>query len=324
MSVFTDFESSMTNQQKMNYLKQRQSLPLEVKIKMTEQRIKQFNDFFKGNVYVAFSGGKDSTVLLDIARKVCPGITAVFSDTGLEFPEIREFVKTFDNVEIVRPKKSFLQVINEYGYPVISKKVSRFVSDLRNPTEKNEATRNLRLTGFNSEGKYQPSMKLSKKWLKLVDAPFKVSNKCCDYLKKQPLQNYSKKTNQKPIIAVMTCESEMREKQYLQHGCNIYKGKSAQSQPMAFWTEQDVLEYLSKNSVKYASVYGEIKIDENGKYYTTGERRTGCVFCMYGCHLEKGLNRFQRLKSTHPQLYDYCINKLKIGEVLDYIGVKYE
>ena len=55
----------------------------------------------------------------------------------------------------------------------------------------------------------------------------------------------------------------------------------------------------------------------------TGEQRTGCMFCMFGCHLEKSPNRFERMKKTHPKQYNYCINKLKLGEVLDYIGVKY-
>lgn len=90
-------------------LQQMQSLPLNMKIRMTQERIRQWvNEFGEDGVYVSFSGGKDSTVLLDIVRKMYPNIKAVFVDTGLEFPEIREFVKTFDNVEWLRPKKNFV------------------------------------------------------------------------------------------------------------------------------------------------------------------------------------------------------------------------
>ena len=105
-------------------LKQKQSMPLKAKIIMTENRIRGWYNHFNGNVYISFSGGKDSTVLLNIARSIYPDIKAMYVDTGLEYPEIREFVKTFDNVDIIRPKKSFYQVIKEYGYPVISKEVA--------------------------------------------------------------------------------------------------------------------------------------------------------------------------------------------------------
>lgn len=106
-------------------LYQMQSLPLSIKVRMTQNRIRGWiNEYGEDGVYVSFSGGKDSTVLLDIVRKLYPGVLAVFVDTGLEYPEIREFVKSFDNVEWLRPKKTFRQVIEEYGYPFISKEVS--------------------------------------------------------------------------------------------------------------------------------------------------------------------------------------------------------
>ena len=113
-------------------LKIRQKLPLEIKIRMTEQRIREWIDYYGiDGVYVSFSGGKDSTVLLHIARRLYPDIKAVFVDTGLEYPEIREFVKTFDNVEWLKPKMTFKQVIEKYGYPFISKEVSECVQGAR-------------------------------------------------------------------------------------------------------------------------------------------------------------------------------------------------
>lgn len=109
-------------------LKIRQALPLDVKINMTKLRLREWvNEFGLDGVYIAFSGGKDSTVLLHIARQLYPTIKAVFVDTGLEYPEIRDFVKTFDNVDIIKPKLNFRQVIDKYGYPFISKEVSECV-----------------------------------------------------------------------------------------------------------------------------------------------------------------------------------------------------
>ena len=117
--------AKMTNDQ----LKILQALPLDIKIRKTEQRIREWYEHWEGGVYVSFSGGKDSTVLLDIVRRLYPDVPAVFSDTGLEYPEIKEFVKTFPNVTIVRPKHSFKEILTKYGYPIISKEVANTVDN---------------------------------------------------------------------------------------------------------------------------------------------------------------------------------------------------
>lgn len=159
------------------------------------------------------------------------------------------------------------------------------------------------------------------KWEFLLDAPFKISEQCCDELKKKPMKKFQKQSGKVPFVATMASEGGVRKEAYLKTGCNAFNiGKS---QPMGFWTEQDVLEYIVVNDLEIASVYGDIIKNDKGLWETTGEKRTGCVFCGFGCHLEKEPNRFQRLKITHPNLYNYCINKLNMGEVLDYIGVKY-
>lgn len=251
-----------------------------------------------------------------------PNIPAVFSNTGLEFPEILKFVKTKENVIIVKPKKNFKQVLEEDGYPIVSKKVSRMIRDLQNPTDKNVNVRNLYMTGITSKGHKYPSRKLPKKWYYLVDAPFKISEKCCDHLKKNPVKQYERVTGKRGIIGTMASESKMREEAYLKQGCNSFKEGKEKCTPLGFWTEQDILEYIYTRNLEYASVYGDIII-ENGKYKTTGEQRTGCIWCPLGSHLEKEPNRYQRLKETHPNLYNYAINKLRLGEVLDYINVKY-
>lgn len=113
-------------------LKQMQSLPLELKIKMTQRRIEEWvKEYGADGVYISFSGGKDSTVLLDIARKMYPNIKAMFVDTPTQYPELRDFVKTFDNVDIVKPKISFAEVCEKYGFPLISKEVAESVAGAR-------------------------------------------------------------------------------------------------------------------------------------------------------------------------------------------------
>jgi len=127
----------------------------------------------------------------------------------------------------------------------------------------------------------------------------------------------------------MACESRLRKKEWLINGCNAFNKDNPTSQPISFWTEQDVLQYIKQFNIPYASVYGDIVTDKNGKLYTTGCDRTGCVFCGFGCHLEKEPNRFQRLKQTHPKLWEYCMKPVSEGglgmkEVLKYINVKIE
>ena len=301
-----------------NELKMLQNYPLWMKVEKTKARIREWYENYNGEVYVSFSGGKDSTVLLDIVRKMYPDVEAVFSDTGLEFPEIRAFVKSKENVTIIKPDKTFKQVITEKGYPIISKSVSNCVRLARKNIEDGKETVRVRqIRGLEKGSKFNKG-----KWEFLLEAPFKISDECCNELKKKPFKKWEKENKKYPMMATMASEGGVRKEGYLKTGCNSFK--NGKSQPMGFWTEQDVLEYIVINNLEVASVYGDIVKNDKGLWETTGEKRTGCVFCGFGCHLEKEPNRFQRLKQTHPNLYNYCINKLGMGEVLDYIGVKYK
>ena len=307
-------------------LKIMQSWPLERKIQVAQTRIIEWYQRNNGKVYVSFSGGKDSTVLLDLVRRIYPDVPAAFIDTGLEYPEIREFVKTIPNVTWLKPEMNFRKVIQTYGYPLISKEVAQKIYDSRKKPDGAVAARFDDNSEYNK--KYGKRYSMSKwTWLKESDIP--ISHKCCVVMKKKPAKKYEKESENKPIIATMACESILRKTNWLRNGCNSFDGNRPVSQPMSFWTEQDVLRYLKEFNIPYASVYGEIKQDENGKYYTTGCDRTGCVYCGFGCHLQKEPNRFQRLKQTHPKLWDYCMKPwdeggLGMKEVLDYIGVKSE
>lgn len=109
-------------------LKLLQALPLELKIMRTQQRIREWvNHYGEDGVCVSFSGGKDSTVLLHIVRSLYPNIRAVFSDTGLEYPSIRDFVKTIPNVDWVKPELTFREIVFQYGYPLFGKEIAETI-----------------------------------------------------------------------------------------------------------------------------------------------------------------------------------------------------
>lgn len=315
-------------------LKHLQSQTLERKVRLTQTRIAEWYLRHKGQVYVSFSGGKDSTVLLDLARRMYPDMEAVFVDTGLEYPEIREFVKTVDKVTTIRPKMQFKEVIERYGYPVIGKEVAQAIYEARSKPDGAQALK------FKSDSehsqKYGGRYDLSK-WRYLLESDIPISHMCCNVMKKKPFSDFGRKSGKKPIVGTMAEESQLRRTKWLRTGCNGFDGKNPQSNPMSFWTEQDVLNYINRFNTPYASVYGEIvpESDFMGQIamdgvpmdlMTTGCRRTGCMFCMFGAHLEKEPNRFQKMKVTHPKQYDYCMreeNGLGLGKVLDFIGVKY-
>lgn len=297
-------------------LKELQALLLDDKITLTKLRITEWYNHYNGNVYVSFSGGKDSSVLMDIARDLFPDIKGVFVDTGLEFPEVKDHVKSFDNIVIIRPEKSFLQVIQDEGWVYPSKEVALDVYYRRKGSQWAINT----FHGLDNKGNYSPYEKRKMKWAWLIDSPIKISPYCCDIMKKKPAHKYTKQTGEMPILATMACESRLRHNAWIRNGCNAFDAKFPSSKPMSFWTEQDVLEYIVTRHVKIPSVYGDIVKNKHGKYVTTGEGRTGCVFCPIGCHLEKGdRRRFVRLSKTHPVLYRYCMDKLGMKQLLDTI-----
>ena len=341
-------------------LKQMQSLPLEAKIIMTQQRIRQWYEHWDGQVYVSFSGGKDSTVLKHIVDSMYDDVPALFVNTGLEYPEIQKFAMSQQNVVTVRPEMRFDEVIKKYGYPVVSKAVARDVHFARkNIAEGKNTLRVRQMFGKEKNNKGEPSIYNKEKWLFLLEAPFETHSRCCDVMKKKPIKIYEKKTGRKPFVGTLAEESVSRTTNWVKYGCNAFEKTNPSSQPLSFWTEQDILHYIKKYNVPYCSVYGDIVVDDRSedtlegqvnlidylechektdRLKTTGCNRTGCIFCMFGCHLEKEPNRFQRLKETHPKQYEYCINGgemvdgkcqpnkegLGLGKVLDYIGVKYE
>lgn len=374
------------NKHTMGDLYQKQSLPLSAKIQMTEYRIREWVDHYgEDGVYISFSGGKDSSVLLHLARKLYPNLQAVYVDTGLEYPEVRQFVKQHENVEILKPKMNFRQVIMKYGYPFISKEVAGCVyygrKYVRKLVEREKGLYTDGIIPYHSniadlvgidrrvdkenafyqslihgeipsteiktpvrylilQGKYihkengEATSEYSKMYNKerykfFLEAPFEISSECCSVMKKSPIHKYARITGRKPMTAQMASESRLRAMKWLKNGCNGFDMKSPISNPMSFWVEQDVLEYIHTFHIPIADVYGSVQAEYTGNtkgskvsdsmelgifdlerpiYSTTGCSRTGCVFCGFGCHREKSPNRWELAETlSNPSIIDYMM-----------------
>ncbi len=313
-------------------LRQMQSLPLQAKIRMTEYRIRQWYEEFDGQVYVSFSGGKDSTVLLDIARKLYPDIPAIWVNTGLEYPSVRRFALSKENVTELRPKMNFRDVIIKYGYPIIGKEVSQILWEVQKSKREGKDIPIYRLKRLNGEAidkDGNPSQYNIPQWKFLLDAPFNISHKCCDVMKKNPAKKYGKENESVGIIATMADESRLRQTKWLKHGCNAFDLKIPQSNPMSFWTEQDVLTYIHTYNLTIADAYGQVVVKNDGvdgqmnihdcigdyrgcQYETTGCKRTGCAFCLFG--IRQDLERISRLQKEEPKIADYVLRGGEFSE----------
>ncbi|MFW5891416.1 MAG: phosphoadenosine phosphosulfate reductase family protein [bacterium] len=294
-----------------NILKTRQAYDLDLKIMFSKQRIEEFYIKMHGKVYISFSGGKDSTVLLHLVRSIYPKVPAVFVDTGLEYPEIREFVKSIDNVIWLKPEMNFRRVLEKYGYPVISKENALKIRQAQTLDKKSHSYI-LRMEGIKSNGDISKIGKIPEKWKYLVESDIPISEKCCDVIKKKPIHKFEKESELKGFIGTMASDSRIRKISYNRTGCNSFLQGKEKSQPLGFWLEEDIWDYIKEFNIPYS------------KIYDMGYSRTGCMFCMFGVHMEKEPNRFQRMQKTHPKQYDYCMNKLGCKKILKILGVNYK
>lgn len=345
--------------------KQLLALDLEDKEILTYEKLDQWYTAWNGKCYVSFSGGKDSTVLAYLAARYLSSfrtpqweLNLVFVNTGLEYPEIQKFVNTYVdwmrrdfprvtvNLHRLRPKMNIRQVVRKYGYSIVSKEVANCVWLAR---KSGNGTRMARLRGELVDRDGNPSAYNCDNWGVLLDAPFLVSSECCRIMKKNTAHRYEGTAKEKPIVATMADEGRQRFQKWLATGCNAFDSKRPMGKPMSFWAEQDVLRFIVDRELPIASVYGDIVASDGENDYPstliekplhcTGCQRTGCMFCAFGAHLEKGENRFERMKHTHPKHYEFCIGGgefdpadglwkpnekgLGYGRVLDYIGVRY-
>lgn len=311
---------------------QRLNYPLEVKIQMSLDRIRQFVETYgTDGVYISYSGGKDSDVLLHLCRSLYPDLVAVFLDTPMEFPQVREHVNNVPNVIKIRPEKTIKEIIAEHGFCFPSKETATLIRDYRRglPYAKKK------LRGLDKNGKPSDYRQQFIKWQPLEASKYIISNGCCIETKELPAIKFEKETGRHAILGIRAEESGRRRNAYLKTGC-ISHGDRPTLKCLAFWTEQDILQYIKRNNIKIASPYGEIVDENNGwkqlclpgveekppKLKCTGEQRLGCMFCPVGCHLDYKdgkFEKFERLKQYNEQLYNYCMNELGLGEFLEFV-----
>lgn len=327
-----------------------QALPYEVKVKRAEIRAYEFLEELdrRGlNAHVSV-GGLDSIVLLLFLRSIGIDVSAV-SVSSLEDKSIQKVHKTL-GIEIVKPGKSKVQVLNEVGFPVISKKIAGRIDTLQHPTEKNKTVRHAIITGeCGAQGHFAKisRMKMPQKWLKLFGGyenenegvdyripDFLVSNKCCKYMKEDPCDRWAKEHNSRPFLGLMASEGGQREEALTDHGCNYFGKTVIRSAPFAPFLRQDILQLAVDLKAPVPEIYGTIERKPDGTLYTSGAQRTGCSMCGFGVHMEKRPHRFDQLRDRNWKEWEFwmyrCCTDSESGEkygwgrVLDYIGVKWE
>lgn len=327
-----------------------QNQPYEVKVKRAELRAIEFVeklDEMDMEAHVSV-GGLDSITLLLFLRKIGIDIPAI-SVSSLEDKSIQEIHKEL-GVMPIKPMKSKVNIIREFGFPVISKKIAGRIDTLQNPTAKNQTVRHAIITGeCGEQGHFAKNsrMKLPQKWLELFAgyenenegtgyriAPFKVSNKCCQFLKEDPCDRYAKEHRSAPSLGLMASEGGQREEALVDHGCNYFGKTVIRSAPFAPFLRQDLLQLALDLNVPVPKIYGEIKRKPDGMLYTTEAQRTGCSMCGFGIHMEKRPHRFDKLRERNEKewkfwMYSCCTDtetgeKYGWGRVLDYIGVEWE
>jgi len=263
-----------------------------------------------------FGGGLDSSFGLAFVRKYFPEVKAI-SVAGIECKENIEVIKNTDNCEVVKLQYTQKEVIKKFGYPVVSKKTAKSIRRLQNPSEKNKKSRELALTGITSTGNKASTYKLANKWRFLIDSGIPISEKCCYYMKETVMHKYAKEKKLSMIVITLAEESNERMKGYAKRGCNTF-GELGYSTPFAFWTRQDILEWIVRERVTISKAYGEIKQDEEGKLKTTKAQRTGCPICMFGMERDKTPNRFQIMFYDDFKMWKRAMFELGYIEVLEY------
>lgn len=334
----------------------KEQLPYEQKVIHAKQRAREFVTECEMRClnYHVSVGGLDSITLLMFLRSIhidCPAISVSY----LEDKSIQDVHKRLGVISLksaLRPDGTHwnkAQIIQEFGFPVLSKEIAAKIELLANPTEKNKTVRHAIVTGETGEyGGYQKNsrMKMSQKWLKKFggyaneeenvdyDIPdFKVSSKCCYYLKEKPCDDWAREHNSVPFLGLMASEGGRRAKSLRINGCNYFGKSTIRSAPFAIFSRQDILRLALDLNVPVPEIYGTIERKIDGTLYTTKAQRTGCSMCGFGLHLEKRPHRFDLLKERNPKEWQYwmynCCTDEHTGEkygwarVLDYIGVSY-
>lgn len=316
------------------------NMPYEVKVRKAEIMVRDWVDTCDqfGKDYAVSVGGLDSITLLAFCREVLGAETKGVSVSSLEDKSIQEVHREMGVIRI-KPLKSKVQVLKEYGYPIISKQLSAKISRLQTPGDTSPIVKAY-MTG--DEGawggyKHNEKFKIPDTYVKLFGglykdfrpdldcqtAPFKVSDQCCWWLKELPAKQYQEENNIWPFLGLMQSEGGRRGYSLRMHGCNYVGKDTARSCPFNFFNRQDLLQLAVDLKVHVPEIYGEIVRDMDGTLRTTGAQRTGCGMCGYGIHMEKRPHRFDKLYMRNPKEWKFWMIDQGWGEVLDYIGVEW-
>lgn len=289
-------------------------------------------------------GGLDSITLFMFLKNIginVPGISVSF----LEDKSIQAVHKIL-GVECLKSAKkpdgshwSKVDIIKEFGFPVLSKEIAGKIETLQNPTNKNATVRHAIITGETGAfGGYRKNtrMKMSQKWLAKFGGyenqnenvnygvpNFKVSSRCCYYLKEKPCADWAKEHNSVPYLGLMASEGGRRAKSLKINGCNYFGKTTIRSAPFAIFNRQDILQLALELNVPVPEIYGNIEKKADGTLYTTKAQRTGCSMCGFGIHLEKRPHRFDLLKERNEKEWAFWMYEVGWGKVLDYIGVEW-
>jgi 3'-phosphoadenosine 5'-phosphosulfate sulfotransferase (PAPS reductase)/FAD synthetase len=327
---------------------QKQSLPYEAKI---QHAIRKANEFYEdervdGNVFCSVGGLDSITLLLFLRKYVNKNIRGV-SISVLEDKSIQAVHHQLGNMIFLKPYKSKVEVIKEFGFPVISKAKAAKIANLQKPDNPKQTFIHAIMTGdMGEQGKFEHSdkIKLPDKWIKLFGglyndhrpdlecacAPFKVSADCCLWMKEKPANDYAKQSGRHPYMGLMASEGGQRELGLIKNGCNYFSKTTIRSCPFAPFLRQDLLQLALDLDVPVPKIYGEIVRDPNDELRTTRAQRTGCSMCGFGIHIEPRPHRFDRLRADNPSEWDFWMNRCATdengekygwGRVLDYIGV---
>lgn len=293
-----------------------QALPLKEKIEKSKKLIKAYYKAHEGGgINVAYSGGKDSSVVLHLTRSLFPEVVGVFCNTTNEKKEVLAYATTTDNVICLLPKKGFSWVVKNIGFPLVSKRVCKQINALKYPTPANSTIRNLYLTGFTAAGRYLPKERVAKKWRFLEDEPFEITSKCCEILKHEPARRFQKETGLVPISGLMAVESAQRESHITKYGYMLDNTLRA----IGFWTEKDIWDYAELHNIRFAENYYDRLVNSS---FVKGDLRSGCEMCYMGLAFEttkkrkadpEYMNRLQISKICDPKKYDKMMKVVNNG-----------
>lgn len=357
MKSYDDIEDYKKHkQQKHQEMLEKQRLPYSIKRRMAEWRIR---DFYKTaqekgyNLHVSV-GGLDSITLACLVREMGYSDREIkfVSASSLEDKSIQQVHRELGIIN-VRPLKAKPTILQEEGFPVLSKRIANKINTLANPTEQNKTVRHAIITGeCGAQGHFatDSKMKLPQTYLELFGgldeegralgykAPtnFKVSHKCCYYLKEAPCDLWARENHSVPYLGIMASEGGQRADALEEHGCNYWGKTTQRSAPFAFFYHSDVVHLAVDLGVHIPEIYGNVVISKEKnefgdyEYSTDGEQRTGCSMCGFGIQLEDRPHRFDRLWERNPKEWDFWMNKCckdadgtpyGWGRVLDYIGI---